>query len=590
MYLEKIYSEPEGLFQTTRFRNGLNIVYGQKEEQSPKDSLNSIGKSTFLDLIDFCLLSSYQKNHNPRLFAAKHLMLGFDIVLEFSINEIKYIIKRNVENPNIAEFGKFGDEIKIYSIDNLKEVFAVLIFKTKNYPGKFNIKWFRQLISFYIKIQKFKQAKFLDPIKYISELSEVQLNIFHFYLLGLDNSIPFKLFKYRTDQKGLETSLIEIKRYAEEKYDLKNLKDTQNEINRLKVEIDKLEIAISRFELGEQYSDAESEANKLTESIKSNLYQSFVDREKIKSYEESFLLPEKVNIRRITSMYKQVSEDLSLKIKKTIQEAIAFRNELSNSRKEFISNEIDRLKKIIKEREEILKELEEKRTKLFYFLSAKEAISDLTEAFFNLSDKKTKLSELESNTKVLFDLTRELNEIETEINKLKNESLNYIDSISNLIADFYKNFNDVYNAIYIGNNEFSRFSITQNLKKDSLIEIDISLPDMFGKGKNQGRTLIYDLSILISNIINTENFPRFLIHDGIFDGVDKAHFVSVCEFIDGFVNVGKKIQYITTINEEGTLTADKFGDIDHVDPKYIEENSILILSPKNKLFGNDFGQ
>ena len=46
-----------------------------------------------------------------------------------------------------------------------------------------NSKWFRSLVAFYVKIQKFKQAKFLDPIKYISELSEVELNIFHFYML-----------------------------------------------------------------------------------------------------------------------------------------------------------------------------------------------------------------------------------------------------------------------------------------------------------------------------------------------------------------------------------------------------------------------
>lgn len=588
MYLERIYSEPDGLFPETKFRNGLNIIYGKKETHNPKSSLNSIGKSTFLDLIDFCLLSSYQKNHNPRLYAARHLMMGYDVVLEFSISDTKYIVRRNVENPNMAEFGIINIGTTLYPLDELKLIFGKLIFKTKNYTGKFNAKWFRQLISFYTKVQKFKQAKFLDPIKYIPELSEVQLNIFHFYLLGLDNSIPFKLFEHRTNQKGFTTSLNEIKRYAEEKYDLKNLKETQNEINRLKVDIDKLQNAIGKFELGEQYEDAEKEANQLTESIKNNLYHSFIDREKIKSYEESFILPEKVNVRRITTMYNQVSEDLSFKIKKTLQEAVAFRNELASSRKEFIGNEIEKLKKFIKDREKIVRDLEEKRAKLFYFLSAKEAINDLTEAFFNLSDKKNKLSELESNTKILFDLTKELNEIESEINKLKNASLDYIDSISNLIADFYRNFNEVYNAIYIGNEEFSQFSITQNLKKDSLIEIDISLPDMFGKGKNQGRTLVYDLSILISNIINTDNFPRFLIHDGIFDGVDKAHFVSVCEFIDGFSFVGKKIQYITTINEEGTLT-EKFGDQDHIDPVYVESNSILILSPDNKLFNSDFG-
>src|SRR5690606_4173960 len=127
----------------------------------------------------------------------------------------------------------------------------------EDYRGEFNPKWYRNLISFYLKIQKFKQAKFLDPIRYISELSEVELNIYHFYLLGLDNTIPFEVFKHRTNQKGLETSLAEIKRYVEEKYDLSNLKETQNEINRLRVDIEKLQVAITKFELGEQYEDAE---------------------------------------------------------------------------------------------------------------------------------------------------------------------------------------------------------------------------------------------------------------------------------------------------------------------------------------------
>jgi len=119
------------------------------------------------------------------------------------------------------------------------------------------------------------------------------------------------------------------------------------------------------------------------------------------------------------------------------------------------------------------------------------------------------------------------------------------------------------------------------------MEIDISLPDMFGKGKNQGRTLVYDISILLYNIINTNNFPRFLIHDGIFDGVDKAHFISVCNFIEGIAKTGKKIQYIITINEEGTLS-EKFGDGEQITPDFIENNAILILSPSDKLFQVDF--
>src|SRR5690606_28192631 len=217
--LRAIYSEPEGLFETTFFRPGLNFVYGKKEPNAPKNSLNSIGKSTFLDLIDFCLLSSFQNSHNPRLFSAKHILSGFEIVLEFDIDGNSYILKRSVDDPNHPTFGKFGEPLEMFRLEDLKALLSKLVFQREDYRGEFNPKWYRNLISFYLKIQKFKQAKFLDPIRYISELSEVELNIYHFYLLGLDNTIPFEVFKHRTNQKGLETSLAEIKRYVEEKYD-----------------------------------------------------------------------------------------------------------------------------------------------------------------------------------------------------------------------------------------------------------------------------------------------------------------------------------------------------------------------------------
>ena len=50
---------------------------------------------------------------------------------------------------------------------------------------------------------------------------------------------------------------------------------------------------------------------------------------------------------------------------------------------------------------------------------------------------------------------------------------------------------------------------------------------------------------------------------------------------------GMSIQYITTLNEEGTLS-NKFGDKDLVNQEFIEEHSVLTLSPTDKLFGIDF--
>lgn len=587
MILQKIYSEPHGLFETTEFREGLNFIYGSKEPNSPKKSLNSIGKSTFLDLIDFCLLSSYQKNHNSRLFSAHNILVGFDIILEFKIQNVEYVVKRNVENPNKVIFGRKYEELITYKIEDLKRVFFGLTFSRNKYEGIQNSNWYRGLISFYVKIQKFKKAGFIDPIKYIQELSEVELNNYHFYLLGIDNTIPHKLHKLRVDEKGLFVSLTEIKKYISEKYSLEDLKQTQKEINRLKVDINKLENAMSVFKLGEHYEDAEDAANKYTASIKNILYENFLDKEKIKSYGESFKKDDQINLRRVSSMYSEIDEVLSFNIKKTLKDAIDFRKNLADSRREFIDEEITRLKEVVKTREIIVNSLEEERAKLFIFLSTKEAIKDLTEAFFIVGEKRSKLSELESNTKILFDLQKEYNEIQTEINNLNNEYLDLLVKIDNIIIEFFEIFSEVYDSIYIDNQDTSLFSITPNTRKKALVELSISMPDMFGKGKNQGRTLVYDLAVAIFNIKNTNNFPRYLIHDGIFDGVDKAHFVSICEIIESFNLKGVPIQYITTINEEGTLS-EKFGTEEVINPEYIAQRTILEVSPKNKLFRTDF--
>ena len=586
MYLERLYSEPAGLFEPVEFRNGMNIIYGKKEAGQPKNSLNSIGKSTLLDLIDFCLGASPQKNHNPRFDAAKKLTDTFTIVLEFSIANSSCKIKRAVDTPNLIEF-ELNGESNSYTDKDFKTILVNQIFKRSDYKGVFNTTWFRPLISFYLKIQKFKKDRFVDPIKYIRELSEVEINVYQFYLLGFDNTIPDKNFKYYTHQKRLKPTIEEIEKFVREKYSLNDLKETQNEINKLKLEIRKLENTIDKFELGEQYQDAENQANKLTAQIKDFLYQNHIDKDKIKTYQKSYDVKDNISVRRITRIFKELDEDFGKKVNKTLKDALEFRKELSESRKEFLKQEVENLNGFIKERTTKIEEFEKLRAKIFYFLSAKEAITDLTEAFYNLSTKKNNLAELEGNSKILTDLSSEFSEIETEINKLKTESIKFLASLSDEITDFYEYFSDVFNKIYIDEEGTSKFSITENFRKKSLLEISVIMPYMFGKGKNQGRTLIYDLAVLLHSIEKEPTFPKFLVHDGIFDGMDKSHFISTYELVEAYANTGKRIQYITTINEEGTLS-EKFGNMDLITPERIEKEAILILSPTKKLFSKNF--
>lgn len=586
MYLLRLYSEPIGLFDSVEFKNGVNFIYGKKEKLTPKNSINSIGKSTFLDLLDFCLLSSYQKAHNARLFAANSILSGYDIVLEFEVDEIKYIIKRNVDENRRIKFGN-PNNLQEYDIDSLKRILGELVFYRKDYIGKFFPTWYRSLISFYLKVQKFKREQFNDPIKYVKDMSEVEINVYQLYLLGLDNTFAYENFKTKTDLKKILPAIKQIESLLKEKYDLQSLNETNQNINKLRYEIKKLESAIASFRLSTEYEDVEKEANILTQTIKDNWYQNFVEKKRIEAYKESYSATENISITRIKNIYEELSVEFALQVKKTLEEAVQFRKKLSHNRKSFLEEEIKLLTELIEKRDEEINLLETKRAQLFSFLSAKEAIKDLTEAFGIISEKKSQLSDLESNTKILNELILEKNQIEAKQKTIDNQIFEYVTNLGIKIENLYEIFTDVYNSIYVNLQNMSGFSIDYNKRKDKLIDISITMPDMYGKGKNAGRTLVYDLFLLLNSFKFSHNFPRFLVHDGIFDGVDKAHFIATYEFIEKIANSGTKIQYITTINEEGTLS-EKFGNSDKVTPDRIEEEAILVLSSQTKLFNKDF--
>lgn len=586
MYLLRLYSEPIGLFDSVEFKNGVNFIYGKKEKLTPKNSINSIGKSTFLDLLDFCLLSSYQKAHNARLLAANSILSGYDIVLEFEVDEIRYIIKRNVDENRRIKFGH-PNNLQEYDIDSLKRILGELVFYRKDYIGKFFPTWYRSLISFYLKVQKFKREQFNDPIKYVKDMSEVEINVYQLYLLGLDNTLAYENFKTKTDLKKILPAIKQIESLLKEKYDLQSLNETNQNINKLRYEIKKLESAIASFRLSTEYEDVEKEANILTQTIKDNWYQNFVDKKRIEAYKESYSATENISITRIKNIYEELSVEFALQVKKTLEEAVLFRKKLSHNRKSFLEEEIKLLTELIEKRDEEINLLEIKRAQLFSFLSAKEAIKDLTEAFGIISEKKSQLSDLESNTKILNELILEKNQIEAKQKTIDNQIFEYVTNLGVKIENLYEIFTDVYNSIYVNLQNMSGFSIDYNKRKDKLIDIAITMPDMYGKGKNAGRTLVYDLFLLLNSFKFSHNFPRFLVHDGIFDGVDKAHFIATYEFIEKIANSGTKIQYITTINEEGTLS-EKFGNSDKVTPDRIEEEAILVLTSKTKLFNKDF--
>ncbi len=589
MLLNKIYSEPE-VFEPVEFKKGINYVFGKKEvskQEEVKKSLNGIGKSTFLDLIDFALLSSFNKRDSKRLQAAhqKGILKGVSIFLDFEVEKTPYSIKRSFDKPSTVHLSINDNAYEEYQINNIKPRLCDIIFKRK-YSGHYSDKWLRKLLSFYIKIQTPEKEPFLNPIKFIREAKEIELNNYHFFLLDIDNRISYRNLQVQTDLFKLETTTKEAKKVITETYGIIKMPEIDSKLRKYKIDIDKLEESINLFQLGEKYKIDQDKANKLTEEIKELFFRNNSDELKIKSYEDSFKIDINVKPKSIQRLYAEFNQLLAENVRKSLEEAISFRGALAQSRHEFIKNELVTQQETIKQRAVLIEQKMAERAKIFKFLKAKKAITDLTEAHFTLNKIKSEESELKSKVKILKDLAKERVQLKQDVNKIEAAILEFEDIIQDKELEISKIFLEIYNALYPELEDMSVFDITPNLNTDAKIQLTI-LPnnEMFSKGRNQGRTLIYDLSVLFHSIVKNIKSPLFLIHDGILDGMDKTHFIELVKFLEEKKLQGSEFQYIITLNEEGTLT-ENFGNADIVNTQKIEDEAILVLTPEKKLLGN----
>lgn len=591
MFLNKIYSEPE-VFEPVEFKRGINYIFGKKEistQEEVKNSLNGIGKSTLLDLIDFALLSNYNKRDSKRLYAAyqKGILKEVTIILDFEVDEAQYSIRRSFDKPNTIFISIDDNVYEEYPIKNIKPRLCDIIFK-RNYVGHYSDKWLRRLLPFYIKAQTPEKEPFLNPIKYIRDAKEIELNNYHFFLLNIDNKISYRNLQVQTDLKKLETTTKEAKRIITETYGTIKMPEIDSKLRRYKIDIEKLEESIKLFELSEKYKIDQNKLNKLTEEIKELIFLNSSDELKIKSYQDSLKIDINIKPNSIRKLYAEFNQLLADNINKSLEDAISFRNNLVQSRREFIQDEVDSLKENIGTRLVSINRKTKERADIFKVLKAKKAITDLTEAHFTLNKIKDEAAELKSKVKILKDLNKERVQINQQINKIEADILEFEEEIADKELEFSKVFSDIYNALYPEIDDISVFDITTNLNTDAKIQFTI-LPnnEMLSKGRNQGRTLIYDLAVLFNSIDEKLKAPRFLIHDGILDGMDKTHFIELVKYLEEKSLQNYEFQYILTLNEEGELT-DNFGDADEVNPKKIEKEAVLVLTPNKLLFDKKF--
>lgn len=602
MILNKIYTFPKKLFDEVEFHNGLNIIYAHKpideteaetSEESSKDSeqtedrssLHAVGKSTLLDLILFALLFDYKSFHRLHNAYNKKILKGLSVVLEFSVNDVNYYIKRSFDNPNNKIFFGPINHGDSYPIGKLQQKLFNLIFERPDYPGIAKHFWHQKLLSFFIKVKK-REELFSDPIEFSRNLSELEITPFHLFLLNIDNTLPYEHKEILESIQKLESFLKEQQNYLKEKSKTKDLTKLENKRQHLLNTINRLEKRISTFSLTENYAESEQQADDLTTDIKKLWFRNVVDKKKLQDleeYENSLPAEAYENIPYISNIYNEVNYLLAGNIKRTLQDAVDFRKALFSSRKDFVTEERGRLNNSIYKRSEIISNMEEKRKKLLDDLSSQGALNDLTETYSRLAQIRQQLSDIESSLKTI-DKTKEDITIKKDEHELLLEKVrDYIESISVEVQQFRVLLLSVYTQLFLDKHNVKIFDVaeTEEKQKIKISVLEGSIVD--STGINQVRTLIYDIAVLLNIINKNLNAPRFIIHDGIFENLHKSHFLAFITYIEDLLTNGFKFQYILTLNEHDFLE-----ELPSFKEEKIIKNSVIKLTPKKILFGDDF--
>lgn len=104
----KIYANNNS-FRLVEFSVGLNVILADKKiESSAKDTRNGVGKTTFLEVLHFCLGADSDKVKLP-----KNEIMDWVFTIELELCGERLVASRSIEKPSIIVISGALQELPI---------------------------------------------------------------------------------------------------------------------------------------------------------------------------------------------------------------------------------------------------------------------------------------------------------------------------------------------------------------------------------------------------------------------------------------------------------------------------------------------
>jgi uncharacterized protein YydD (DUF2326 family) len=542
-------------FKDVHFKNGFNVVLAERTLQSTdKDSRNGVGKSTLIDIIHFCLGADLDKN--SFLFTLK----GYSFILELELNGKTFSAQRSIDDPSFVQMeGDYSGLIvqpefnELYRANVLTEeewkkclgtsLFNLTVDKNSKYRPSF-----RTLISYFARKGL---GSFNDPFKYFTGQKSWSVQANNSYLLGLnvDYAIEFQKFKDEKDSIDNIKKLINDESLNDI---IGSMGELQAERVRLTEEGIELDKQIKSFKVHPQYKKIQDDANKLTEDIHLILNQINLNQRILTEYEDSLVVEEDISIDKVVEVYSEAGLVFGEAVVGRLGDVQNFHRSIIKNRKEYLTNEIQRINLEISSFTKEIEKLSENRAGLIAVLETHSALDEYSYMQNRQSEVKRKLE----NVKLAVNRLNKFEENKSNM-KIRLEEL-----LQNARLDLNER-NEVVDKAVSLFNQYSKYlysnagTLSINIDKSGY-KFKVDIKSSQSQGIQYMKVFCYDLTFAAIQSSNLGSL--FLIHDStIFDGVDERQVAKALELAYA-ESKDKGYQYICTLNSDNIPYKDFSAD------------------------------
>lgn len=547
-------------FRPIMLRPGMNVVLAERTlEETKLHSRNGLGKSSFLDVIQFLLGSDYTRS---RLNSDK--LLGWTFAADLELRDNRISVSRNTKSANtVSVEGDIStrnnprsstllapDKLEI-AVDDWNHRLGHLMFDlAQDDAAKYQPK-FRSLASYLVRRNKDAYA---NPFEHHRKqrMSETQVN--NAFLLGLEDRHAAE-FQQLKDRKRELDQLKAISSSGPLGEMLGSIGELQVLQIRLEEKARRQANSIGSFRVHEEYDEIESKANELTEAIQALAKRKVVDESLLKLYEKNLNDEVRPGDLDVAAIYRQFNIEIPGMVMKHLDEIQRFHELVLRNRQSFLEEQIQILKHSIAGVNARLRAKSDERAALMKILDSHGALKEYNEMHTLYRKTESELEETKRKINVMKELDEGRSKYRIELENLimrSRRDLNERESIRNRAIEL---FNQNSQALYRAPG-----NLVIDIDKNGF-HFNVEIERSGSQGIDNMKIFCYDL-MLAQLWSERDPSPRLLVHDStIFDGVDERQVALALEMA-ALESQRCGFQYICTLNSDTLPSADFSPEFD----------------------------